>query len=95
MFVTPSRDVASARLLWMVTLLKLADEHLHPQFLSLHIDSSTARLLRLIVLNYVSTLLEIVEILRVDLQHDDNIEVHLLTKRLHLICECLAASSLL
>ena len=42
------------------------------QFWSLHIDSFTVRLLHLIVPNFVSTLLEIAESLRIDLHHDDN-----------------------
>ena len=67
----------------------------HSQFLSLHIDFFAARLLHLIVPNVVSTLLEIVDILRIDLQHDDdNIEIHFFTGRVPVLAECLAASSL-
>ena len=54
------------------------------------------RLLYLIVPNCVSNLLEIVEVHRIDPQHDDdNVEVHFLTWRLPLNCECVSASSLL
>ena len=63
---------------------------------SLLVGSSTARLLHLIVPIVVSTLLEIVEVIRIDLKYDDdNIEVDAITERVHLACECLAASSLL
>ena len=78
----------------------LVDEQLlvqcwHSQFFSLLIDFLTARLLHLIVPDVVSTLLEIVEILRIDLKHYDNVEVHFLTGTLPLLGECLAVSSLL
>ena len=50
------------------------------QFWSLHLDSLTVRLLYLIVPSVVSTLLEIVEIHEIDLQHDDdNVEDHFLS----------------
>ena len=73
----------------MVALVELADEQLlvqywHSQFLSLHVDSKLH-----------AFCLEVVEILRRDLQHDDdNIEVHLLNGRVPFLGECLAASSL-
>ena len=78
----------------------LVDEQLLVQcwllhFFSLHIDFSTARLLHLIVPDVVSTLLGIVDILRIDLKHDDNVEVHFKTGRVALLGECLAVSSLL
>ena len=70
-------------------------QYWHSQFLSLDIDSLTARLVHLIVSMFVSTLFEIVQILRIDLQHDDdNIEVHFFIGRMPILCECLAASSL-
>ena len=77
MFATPSLDFASSRLWWFFAFLKLVDDQLlvqywHSQFLTLHIDSLTARLLHLIVPNGVSILIEIVEILRIDLQHDED-----------------------
>ena len=86
MFVTPCLDFATSRLWWVVALLELGDEQLvvqywHSQFLSLHIDFLSARLLRLIVTNVVSTLLEIVENIRIDLQHDDFVGVHFFTGR--------------
>ena len=87
MFVTPALVFASSRLWRIAALHELADEELlvqywHSQFWSLHIDSLTVRLLHLIVPNAVSTLLETVEILRVDFQHDDdNADVHFLTER--------------
>ena len=90
MSVTPSLYVASPRLWWIVALLGLVDEQLlvqdwHSQCLSLHQEFSPARLLHWIVPNFVSTLLEIVEILRVDLQHDDdNMAVHFIAGRVTL-----------
>ena len=93
-------DFESSRLWWIVALLELVNDQLlvqywHSQFLSLDQNSITARLLHLIVPSFVSTLLKFVGILRIDLQHDDdNIEVHSSTKRVPLLCECFAASSL-
>ena len=77
MFVTPSLDFASLELWWIVALPELTDEQLlvqywHSLFLSLHMDSFAARLLQLIVPYVLSTLFEIVQILRIDLQHDDD-----------------------
>ena len=77
-----SLDSASSRLWWIVELLELVDERLpaqswHSQFWSLHIDSLTMRILYLIVPKLVSTLLGVLEIHRIDLQHDDDdVEVH-------------------
>ena len=101
MFVTSSLGFASSRLWWIVVaLIGLVSEQLlvqywHSQFLSLHIDFLTARLLHLIVPNVASALLEIFEIPRIDLHDDDNLEVHFSTGRVPLLGECLAASSLL
>ena len=105
MCVTPSLDFAivetpvdSCALQWTVALLWLVDEqlleYLHSQYLPRQRDFLTARLLHLIFPEFVSTLLEIVEILRMDLQHDDdNIEVHFLTGRVPLLGECRRASN--
>ena len=70
-FLTPSLEFESSRLWWIVALFGLVDEPLpiqywHSQFLSLQTDFLTARLLHLIVPNVFSTLLEIVEIFRID-----------------------------
>ena len=51
---------------------RLPEETWHSQFWSLRIDSSTVRLRYLIAPSFVPTPLEIVEILRIDLQHDDD-----------------------
>ena len=69
-------------------------QYWHSQFWSLHIDSLIARLVCLIAPIFVSTLVEIVEIHRGQ-DGDDKVEVHFLTGRLPLDCECLSASSLL
>ena len=66
---------ASPRPWWIAALLGHVDEQLlvqfwHLQFLSFQKDPLTVRLLYLIVPNVVSTLLEIVDILRIDF--DDN-----------------------
>ena len=54
------------------------------------------RLLHLIAAIFVSILFEIVGIHQIDLQRDDDdVEVHFLTWRLALDCECLCASALL
>ena len=85
MFATPSFGFA-----WRLLVLFWRSQF----FVSSH-GFLTARLLHLFVPNVVSTLFEVVEILRIDLQHDgDDIEVHFLTWRVPLLCECLAASSL-
>ena len=79
--VIPSLDFASQRLWWIVELLEAVYEQLlvqswHSQLWSLHIDSFTVRLLCLIVPNVVSSLLEMVQIPRTDLQHEDDSIVH-------------------
>ena len=66
----------------------------HSLFLSPHTDVFTVRLLHLIASKVVSTLLEIVETHRIDLEPEhDNVEVHFKTGRVLLLGECLAASS--
>ena len=71
-------------------------QHWHSQFWSLHIDSLTVRLLYLIAPKFVPNLMEISNLHRIDLQHeDDHVEVHLLTGSQLLDCECPSASSLL
>ena len=86
-----SRTVA---LLWLVDEQLL--EYLHSQFLPRQRDFLTVRLLHLIVPKFVSTLLQIFEILRIDFHDDDDsIEVHFVNGRLLPNCECLSASFLL
>ena len=77
---TPSFD-SHWRFKWVAELLELVTSDLWCQygrshFWSLHIDSLIVRSLYLIVPHFFSTLNEIVEIHRIDLQHDDdNVEV--------------------
>ena len=75
-------DSASPGLWWTAEHFEFVDDRLpeetwHSQIWSLRIDSSTVRLGYLIAPSFVPTPLEIVEILRIDLQHDDdNVQVH-------------------
>ena len=57
--------------------------------------SETVRLLNLIVANVTSIVLQDVGFHRIDLHDDDSIEVHFLPRRVPLLGECLAASSLM